>query len=66
MKTPFSTNLAPTEAEGSTGQDRPTDKPDAAPYKTANCEEWRSFSPFSRFRFFGAPKNGASILPNAV
>jgi hypothetical protein len=23
------------------------------------------FSLFSRFRFFGAPKNGASILPNS-
>jgi hypothetical protein len=32
------------EAEGSTGQARPADKP--APYKTANCEEWRSFSAF--------------------
>jgi hypothetical protein len=64
MKTPFSSNLAPTEAEGSTEQARPADKP--APYKTANCEEWRSFPLFSRFCFFGAPKNGASILPNAV
>jgi hypothetical protein len=36
------------------------------PYKTANCEEWRSFSLFSRLRFRGAPKNGASILPNVV
>jgi len=51
MKTPFSTNLAPTEAEGSTGQARPADKPDAAPYKTANCEEWRSFPPFFLFFF---------------
>ena len=45
MKTPFSTNLAPTEAEGSTGQASPADKP--APYKTANCEEWRTFPAFS-------------------
>jgi len=35
-----------TEAEGSTGQARPADKPDAAPYKTANCEEWRTFPAF--------------------
>jgi len=32
------------EAEGSTGQARPADKP--APYKTANCEERRAFPPF--------------------
>jgi len=36
------------------------------PYKTANCEEWRSFPPFSLLRLYEAPKNGVSILLNAV
>jgi hypothetical protein len=35
------------------------------PYKTANCEEWRTSPPFSRLRFRETPKNGASILPNS-
>jgi len=54
----------------STGQARPADKPDAKPpnaqyCKTANREEWRSFTLFSRLRFRETPKNGVSILPNA-
>ena len=36
------------------------------PHKTANCEERRAFPPFSRFSFRGVPKNGVSILPNAM
>jgi hypothetical protein len=43
----------------------PRGKP-TPPYKTANCEEWRSFPLFPCFSFRGTPKNGASILPNAV
>jgi hypothetical protein len=30
-----------------------------------HCEEWRAFQPFSLFRFYGTPKNGVSLPPNA-
>jgi hypothetical protein len=47
----------------STGPARPADKPDAKPPTAKNGA---LFSLFLRFRFFGTPKNGASLSPNAV
>ena len=45
--------------------DKLVDKLHIRPTKP-NCEEWRSFPPLPLFRFRETPKNGASILPNAV
>ena len=55
-----------------TPQSQPHEKHNGTPtaphasIRDQHCEEWRTFPSFSLFSFFGAPKNGASILHNAV
>jgi hypothetical protein len=57
----------PIRAGGRGGQlDRPVDKLHIRPTKLPTAKNGALFRFFSRLRFCGAPKNGASILPNAV